>query len=94
VSEDAGQAPETPVEISELDQAKHLLHMAVSEISSLRREVEFLQPKADAWDVMSRVVKNIPQSGKGYGIDVRWQIEAFLNPLTPDTAGKEGPVQS
>jgi hypothetical protein len=74
---------DTIMEPNELDQAKHLLQKACSDIRMLRDQVNFLQPKAEAWDVMSKVVQNMPNAPKGYGVDVRWEIENFLQPSIP-----------
>jgi hypothetical protein len=67
-------------EPSELDRAKILLVAASHEIKSLRMQAEENQSKAHAWDTLQTIIDWAPRRGQGMGIDIRWQIDEFLNP--------------
>lgn len=72
--------------LQELDRAKGLLREAGQEIRNLRQTLGYVQPKAKAYDLVVRIAAYLPHPPQGYGVDVAWQIDNFLNPST-DFAG-------
>lgn len=49
---------------------------AAEEIKMLRGRIASLQPKADAYDLLEKVVHHsLPGAQQGYGEDVAWRIE-------------------
>jgi hypothetical protein len=64
----------------DLKDACFLLQAAKEEIVSLRRQIQFLEPKAEAYDTLRKVIGLMPASnGIGYGRDVNWDIDRFLD---------------
>lgn len=59
-------------------EAERLLRAAQQEIETLRRHVSILVPKADAYDAMLTLTRMIPQGNVGYGVDLHWEINRFL----------------
>lgn len=71
-------APEIPEEI------RTLLKSAVREITALRAEVNYLTPKAQAYNVIEKILFGMNGGGEqGYSVDLVWHIEQALNAAQP-----------
>lgn len=65
---------------------------AASEIKYLRAQVEALRPKAEAYDLMSKVVHHsLPGAPQGYSEDIAWRIEREIEEVEADNAKPENP---
>lgn len=80
---------------TELEQAKRLLVEASHEIKNLRKDVEHYKPKAEAYDVLTRILKNIPDNQNQWAtVDIARSIDRFLNPPAPTSVStEEKPVE-
>lgn len=74
-------------------EAIEMMRRCKEEISSLRREVERLRPKAEAYDSVAQVLALLPRSSRGEGIDMVWmldkrirEIEMAAKPVNPANA--------
>jgi hypothetical protein len=65
---------------NELERAKILLVGASYEIKSLRMQAEENSSKAHAWDTLQTIIDWAPRRSQGMSVDIRWQIDEFLNP--------------
>lgn len=62
-----------------------LLIQAKGEITDLRAQVRYLEPKARAYDNMSKLINvTIPDSSRGEAVDVAWLIDREINRLSDD----------
>ncbi len=52
-----------------------MLKQCVGEITSLRIQIERLEPKADAYDTLRQVIHLLPQPSQGYGEDLVYKLE-------------------
>ena len=81
----------------ELSKAKRemmeMARRAASEISDLRRTIERLKPKADAYDKLSIVLGMMPQPSRDYGEDLAGRLykraEELAAELLPPAATTE-----
>ena len=58
-----------------------LLERASEEIKSLRRHIDILAPKAEAYDNMAAVISLLPQRSQGMGADVAWKLDLRIQEL-------------
>ncbi len=65
------------------DEARDLLLRASHDIAALRRTIQQLAPKAEAFDALSTVIGMLPRQGHGNVPDVAWQIDRFLAQTGP-----------
>jgi hypothetical protein len=54
-----------------------LLQQCVHEIRSLRRQINDLSPKAEAYEVVCAALLG-PRPSKGYGVDLAFTVEARI----------------
>lgn len=61
---------------------------ASDEIKSLRRRIEHLTPKADAYDNLVMVLNLLPKPSRGYEEDLAWKLDRRIEELSakPDAA--------
>lgn len=65
---------------------------AASEIKHLRAQVEALRPKADAYDLLSKVVHHsLPGAPQGYSEDIAWRIEREIEAVEAEGIKPEDP---
>lgn len=65
---------------------------AASEIKMLRAEVERLRPKADAYDLLSKVVHHsLPGAPQAYSEDIAWRIEREIEEVEAESIKPECP---
>lgn len=55
--------------------AIHMMQRCREEIVSLRRQIDRLAPKAEAYDAMTAILGMIPRQAQGYGEDMVWRLE-------------------
>lgn len=58
-----------------------MLRMAYDEIITLQRAVTDLEPRALAYDNLSRVIGLIPQPERGYDEDIAWRLKQQVDAL-------------
>ena len=64
---------------------------AASEIKHLRERIAALQPKADAYDLMSKVVHHsLPGAPQGYSEDIAWRIEKEIETVQAEDIAETG----
>ena len=56
-------------------EAIEMMERASNEIKDLRRTIERLAPKAEAWDRLGQVLNLLPKSGRGESEDVAWMLD-------------------
>ena len=61
-----------------------MMQRCKSEIVDLRRQVERLQPKADAYDNLATVLRLLPRQSHGMSEDLAWALERRIEKLTRD----------
>jgi hypothetical protein len=78
-----------PAEMSNKE-AIEMMQRCKEEITSLRRRIDHLQPKADAYDNLALVLHLLPQPSVGMGEDLAWTLERRIQELKPkpDTAAE------
>lgn len=72
-------------------EAAEMMNRCVSEITSLRRQIDTLAPKADAYDSITTILRLLPRPSQGYGEDLVWALKkridelakAETNPVSP-----------
>ncbi len=63
-------------------EAIEMMQRCSSEIKSLRRQVEALAPKAEAYDVLSLAINTMaPRRSVGMGEDVAWLLDKKIGEL-------------
>lgn len=74
-------------------EAIDMMQRCKDEIVSLRRQIDRLQPKADAYDNLAIVLGLLPRQSVGMGEDMVWrldkrirELEAKPQPVTSDEA--------
>jgi len=64
---------------------------AASEIKHLRAQVEALRPKAEAYDLMSKVVHHsLPGAPQAYSEDLAWRIEKEIEAAQAEDVAETG----
>jgi hypothetical protein len=56
-----------------------LLNQARNEIRGLRREIERLAPRAEAYDGIIRILDLLPRRSQGASVDVAWLIDRAID---------------
>ena len=64
-------------------EAIQMMNRCVHEIRDLRRQVDQLQPMAQAYDVIRTITGLIPQPGQGMSPDIVWELEKRIKDLQP-----------
>lgn len=74
---DVSNRPMTDAEAVEvMTRCKH-------EILQLRREIERLSPKAQAYDDIAAILRLLPRPSQGMGEDLAWMLERRIDSLRP-----------
>lgn len=63
------------------NQAREMLIRCKSEIQLLRKQIDELAPKAEAYDSIRQILQLMPQRGGGMGEDVVWIIDKELKTI-------------
>lgn len=64
-------------------EAIDMMERCKQEIKNLRSMISYLQPKADAYDNLSAVLRLLPQKSMGMGEDITYRIDERIRELTP-----------
>lgn len=64
-------------------EAIQMMNRCKQEILSLRAVIARLEPKADAYDNLARVLRLLPQPSVGMGEDVVWILDKRIRELEP-----------
>lgn len=62
-------------------EAIEMMMRCKEEILSLRRTIDRLTPKADAYDQMSKVLNLLPERSQGMGVDLAWSLQKRIEEL-------------
>lgn len=63
------------------EEARAMMNLSIVEIRQLRERIAYLQPKADAYDVLSKVMSLIPDRSQPMERDLVWMLEARIKEL-------------
>lgn len=63
--------------------AVQMMQRCKEEILSMRRRINELEPKADAYDMMRKVLNLLPQPSQGMSEDIVWRLERSIAEITP-----------
>jgi hypothetical protein len=78
MTKEATQTEASLLQVEVLRRAQMLLCEAQEEIKRLRSQVDYLAPRSEAYGAIVKVLGMISGPGQGYGPDVAWAIERFL----------------
>ena len=68
-----------------------LLRMGHDEIIRLRRRVEELGPKAEAYDTIAQIARlSIQREPQGYGEDPAWRLKQAVEKLVAEREAEKG----
>mgnify|MGYP001569854169 CR=1 FL=1 len=73
-------------------EAIEMMNRCKHEITRLRRQIELIQPKADAYDNLTVVLGLLPRSSIGMGEDLVWILDKRIQELQPKPAPAANPV--
>jgi hypothetical protein len=68
-------------------EAIEMMNRCKAEILGLRRHIDRIQPKADAYDNLAAIVRLLPQPSQGMSEDLVWQLDKRIRELQPPKAG-------
>lgn len=71
------------------DEAIQMMNRCKQEILSLRGVIARLEPKADAYDNLVRVLSLLPQQSVGMGEDMVWILDKRIRELEPKNQAVE-----
>jgi hypothetical protein len=63
------------------NEAIEMMNRCKHEIVSLRREVDRLRPKADAYDSVAQVLALLPRPSQGMGEDLAWLLDKRIREI-------------
>lgn len=63
-------------------EAIQMMNRCKNEILTLRATIKHLQPKADAYDNISAILRLLPPPSVGMGEDVVWTLDQRIRELT------------
>lgn len=78
-----GMSPQEAVDM--MQRCKH-------EIARLRGAVEYLTPKAEAYDALCAVIGLLPKKSRGESIDLIWSLDKRIAELTPKQVNQVAPA--
>lgn len=65
------------------NEAIEMMNRCKHEIMDLRATINRLQPRADAYDNIARVLRLLPQPSVGMGEDMVWMLDKRIRELSP-----------
>lgn len=65
-------------------EAIEMMNRCKQEIRSLRVVIDYLRPKADAYDNITTILKLLPKDSIGMSEDMIWVLEKRIKELTPE----------
>ncbi|HKY80626.1 MAG TPA: hypothetical protein VJM09_04055 [Sphingobium sp.] len=60
-----------------------MIQHCIEEIETLRREIDQLRPKAEAYGAITAILGLLPQTARGYGADIVWRLRKQIEELQP-----------
>lgn len=60
-----------------------MIHRSIEEITMLRGQIDALRPRAEAYDLITKILNLQPAPSQGYGVDIVWQLKKQLAELQP-----------
>jgi len=72
-------------------EAIHMMTRCKQELEDLRAEIGRLQPKADAYDNIAKVLALLPQRGVSAREDLAWVLSKRIRELTDAASAAGGP---
>jgi hypothetical protein len=72
-------------------EALHMMRACLTEIQDLRRHIEFLTPKVQAYDLITKIFNKIPDNNGGGAMtsDVVWELKKRIRELESESADGE-----
>jgi hypothetical protein len=64
-------------------EAIEMMQRCIHDIRDLRRQIEVLAPKAEAYDALRDVIRFLPKPSVGYGEDITWTLQKRIQELQP-----------
>lgn len=68
-------------------EAIEMMNRCKHEIMGMQARIDYLQPKADAYDNLAAVLRLLPQKSVGMGENIVWTLDKRIQELQP----KPGP---
>lgn len=62
-------------------EAIQMMKRASAEIRSLRARIAQLEPRAEAWESVTAILRLLPQPSRGMGEDVAWLLDRRIREL-------------
>jgi hypothetical protein len=62
-------------------EAIEMMRRASAEIKLLRKQIDVLMPKADAYDMIGKILNLLPAASRGYGEDVAYMLDKRIKEL-------------
>jgi len=72
-------------------EALDMMRRCKEEITSLRRHIAILEPKAEAYDTLAAVIRLLPRPSIGMGEDLVWRIEQRIKELSEEQTAAATP---
>ena len=75
----------------ETQEALEMMTRCREEILSLRRTIDRLTPKAEAYDHLTKVLNLLPERSQGVGIDLAWSLQKRIEELSKPEVADDRP---
>lgn len=62
-------------------EAIDMMQRCKGEIVTLRKQIDYLQPRAEAYEKISQVLGLLPQQGVGMGDDLVWRLDKKIKEI-------------
>ncbi|MCW5697912.1 MAG: hypothetical protein KIS96_14425 [Bauldia sp.] len=66
-----------------------MMRRCSSEIKQLRAQIDHLQPKADAYDNIAKLLGLLPVASRGYGEDLAWMLDKGIAEIEKAAAARK-----
>ena len=63
-------------------EAREMMQRCIEELRQLRKQVEVLQPQAEAYQAIVQILGLLPRPSQGYGEDLVWRLQKRLEEMT------------
>lgn len=80
------QAEVKPISAQE---ALQIMKRCMEEIQILRSQRDVLQPKAEAYNLINKIISLLPTQSHGYGEDIIWQLRKRIAELQSTLVKKD-----
>ena len=75
--------PKSAIKDMDNREGLEMMRRCKAEIDQLRRSVNFLRPKAEAWDNLTIILGLLPKPNQSAQVDLIWTLEKRISELTP-----------